>query len=279
MTGRVDLHTHSVISDGTCTPSELAELAKRNGLTAVALTDHDATDGTDEFIDECSRLGIEGIKGIEISTKFKRELHIVGLYVGGETFDETVLRLRDGRKDRNIKMLEKLRENGFEVYENDIVDKTVGATIDRVGRLHIAKALVKKGYVKTVDEAFDKLLSKGKPCHVSRFSLSPKEGISLIKNCGGIAIWAHPIYTADSYDELRDLALEFKGYGLDALECYYSRYTDDETAMCLRLAEETGLAISGGSDFHGDNKPDVELGKVNGGSVPYSVLEKLKTMI
>jgi hypothetical protein len=276
MTGKVDLHTHSTRSDGTLSPTELARLAKESGLSAIALTDHDSTEGVAEFTAECERLGIEGISGVEISTKYKRELHIVGLYAHGEEFVDTIARLKGSRAERNKKMLEKLCELGYDINESDITDPKNNAVMDSVGRLHMANALVKKGYVKDINEAFDKLLSKGKPAYISRFLLTPEESIQLIKRGGGVAIWAHPAQAADSEEEMLDVAQRLKSAGLDAMECLYSRYTAEDSAMCRRVAEKVGLLMSGGSDFHGANKPDVRLGVVQGGYVPYDILEKLK---
>lgn len=276
MKNKIDLHIHSIKSDGTYTPSQIAVLAKEKGLSAAALTDHDSMEGTEEFIEECEHLGIEGIPGVEMGAAFKGELHIVGLYVGGEEFRKTLQELRNGRKDRNLKMIKKLQEGGYDIVIDDIIDEEAGITLESSGRLHIAKSLVKKGYVKDVDEAFGTMLSKGKEFYVKRFALSPEECIKAIKNAGGAAVWAHPIYSAKTEEDITALALRLKEAGLDAMECLYSRYTDEDTMMCRRVAEKTGLLMSGGSDFHGENKPDVELGAVNGGYVPYEFLEKIK---
>lgn len=272
----IDLHTHSTKSDGTLTPAELAAYAAELGLSAVALTDHDTNAGCEEFLSECEKLGIEGIPGVEIGTKYKRELHIVGLYAHGEEYDAMLDKLKNGRAERNKKMVEKIREYGFDITEEDVTNDELGVTIETSGRLYMAEALIKKGYVKDRQEAFDKYLSKGKPCFVKRFGLTPEESIKLIKRNGGIAIWAHPIYAVCDEEELKTLAAELKGYGLDAMECYYSEYSDEQSEMCRRVAGEVGLKMSGGSDFHGANKPDVQLGRVNGGYVPYELLEKLK---
>lgn len=272
----IDLHTHSSKSDGTLTPRELARHASEIGLSAVALTDHDTMEGCAEFLEECEKLGIEGIPGVEIGTKYKRELHIVGLYPHGAEFEAMLLKLKNGRAERNVQMLEKMRENGFDVTEEDIVNDTLGVTMETTGRLYMAEALIKKGYVKSRREAFDKYLSKGKPCFVKRFGLTPEESIRLIKRGGGIAIWAHPVYAVDTAEELKSLAAELKGYGLDAMECFYSEYTPEQGEMCRKIAREAGINMSGGSDFHGANKPDVELGRVNGGHVPYELLEIMR---
>ena len=130
-----------------------------------------------------------------------------------------------------------------------------------------------------MNEAFDRMIGKDKPYYVSRFTLSPEECVELIKRSGGAAVWAHPVYAVSSGKEMRELAERLKAAGLDAMECLYSRYSEEETEMCKRVARDSGLLMSGGSDFHGANKPDVKLGCVGGGHVPYEILERLKDRI
>lgn len=278
MTSRVDLHTHSTASDGTYSPSELARLAKEKGLAAIALTDHDSDDGVREFMDECERLGIEGIPGIEISTDYEKQLHIVGLYNSGDEFNETVKRLKSAREERNIKMFEKIRECGFDITPEDILENGK-VTVEHAGRLHMANALVRKGYAADKNDAFDRFLMRGRPCYAEKFSLSPEESVKLIKRCGGISIWAHPALAMDNEADMLEMAERLKSAGLDAMECYYSTYTVEMSRMCKSAAQKTGLLMSGGSDFHGANKPDVRLGEVSEGVVPYEILEKLKQRI
>lgn len=278
MTSRVDLHTHSTASDGTYSPSELARLAKEKGLAAIALTDHDSDDGVREFMDECERLGIEGIPGIEISTDYEKQLHIVGLYNSGDEFNETVKRLKSAREERNIKMFEKIRECGFDITPEDILENGK-VTVEHAGRLHMANALVRKGYAADKNDAFDRFLMRGRPCYAEKFSLSPEESVKLIKRCGGISIWAHPALAMDNEADMLEMAERLKSAGLDAMECYYSTYTVEMSRMCKSVAQKTGLLMSGGSDFHGANKPDVRLGEVSEGVVPYEILEKLKQRI
>ncbi|MGN0164498.1 MAG: PHP domain-containing protein [Candidatus Ornithomonoglobus sp.] len=278
MTNRVDLHTHSTASDGTYSPSELARLAKEIGLSAIALTDHDSNDGISEFMEECGRLGIEGIPGIEISTDYEKQLHIVGLYNSGDEFDKTVKRLKNARAERNIKMFEKIRDYGFDITAEDILENGK-VTIEHAGRLHMANALVRKGYAADKNDAFDRFLMRGRPCYVEKFSLSPEESVKLIKRCGGIAIWAHPALAMDNEGDMLEMAEKLKAAGLDAMECCYSTYTEEMSRMCKAVAQKAELLMSGGSDFHGANKPDVKLGVVSEGFVPYEVLEQLKQRI
>ncbi len=277
MKNRVDLHTHSNKSDGTLTPRELARAAKAAGLAAIALTDHDTDDGIEEFMAECDRLGIEGIPGIEISTDFPRLLHIVGLYPHGEKYKSTVARLKDARLERNLKML-KLIQDKFGITPEEVLEGEA-SDAQSCGRLHMAKAIVKRGYAKSVDDAFDRYLKRGRPCYAEKFSLSPADSVRLIKDCGGIAVWAHPVSAVDTVDEMLEAAKKMKAAGLDAMECMYNNFTPEQSEMCRYAAEKVGLMQSGGSDFHGGNKPDVKLGAVSEGFVPYEILERLKTVI
>ncbi len=272
----IDLHAHSLCSDGTLTPSELARHAYDVGLSAIALTDHDNISGLPEFLAECEKLGIEGIPGIEISVEYKRQLHIVGLYADGGEFRKTVLRLGSARGERNIKMLDRIRSGGFDITEADLIPE--GATINTVGRMHMVKAFVKKGYAKTEAEAFEKYIGDDGEFFVKKFSLTPEDSIELIHRSGGIAIFAHPAQAADTEEELFGLSKRLKAAGIDGMECLYSRYTPAETEMCFKIARELDILPSGGSDFHGENKPDVRLGAVSGGDgyIPYEYLERLK---
>lgn len=278
MTDKIDLHAHSTASDGTLSPAEVARRAKQNGLRAVALTDHDTTDGVSEFLAECERIGIEGIAGVEISAQHDKTMHIVGLFIdeSNAMLNDKLAKLRGGREVRNRKMLELLRQHGFDITEEDITSQKDGATMANTGRAHIAKAMVNKGFVKTTSEAFEKYIKRGNSCYVKRLTYSPKESIDMIHAAGGIAILAHPILISEDYDTLLPIVQEMKEYGMDGMECYYNNYTREFSDLCLDICEKLDLLPSGGSDFHGANKPDIELGRVSTGCVPYSVLENIK---
>lgn len=275
MKRKIDLHTHSDKSDGTLSPAELARQAKAEGLCAVALTDHDTDSGVGEFIAECDRLGIEGIGGIEISTDFPRLLHIVGLYQHGDEYERIVAKLKNARLERNLKMMQRLQEE-FGITKEEILS---GTGAESCGRIHMANAIVKRGYAQSVGEAFERYLKRGRLCYVEKASPSPEEGVRLIKDCGGIAVWAHPVSAADTEAEMLEIARRMKTAGLDAMECLYNNFTPEQGAMCKRVAEKAGLLQSGGSDFHGANKPEVRLGEVSEGFVPYEILEKLKQVM
>ncbi len=274
----VDLHLHSTASDGTCTPAELARCAAEAGLSAAAITDHDTIAGAEEFLRECEKLGLEAAAGVEISAKFRTEMHILGLFVdyNNEEFIENLHELKNARALRNRQMLEKLSGDGFKITAEDITGQKKDGSLDNVGRAHIAAALVHKGYVSSVQEGFDKYLSKGCKYYVPRKTYPPKESIELIKKAGGVAVLAHPIFITKDPAELHSLLSELKSYGLAGVESYYSEYTEDYTKLCLRLCRELGLMPSGGSDFHGGNKPHIHIGEVCGGRVDYEVFTGLK---
>lgn len=275
---KIDLHTHSTASDGTFSPKKVAQMAKEAGLCAIALTDHDTIDGLDEFCGECRALGIEGIPGVEISAQFRKEMHIVGLFVdeSDAEFADKLERLRNAREIRNREVLRLLVKNGFDITEEDIISQKEGATLRNTGRAHIARAMVNKRYVKTVDEAFVSYLKKGNSCYAERITYSPEESIKIIKDAGGTAILAHPVYITEDYDELYKLLSGLKSFGLDGMECYYNCYTKEFSHMCEEICDKLTLLKSGGSDFHGANKPDIKIGAVSTGYVPDSVLAEIK---
>lgn len=278
MTDKIDLHTHSTASDGTLTPAALVKKAYDAGLTAVALTDHDTVDGLAEFHSACEKYGIEGISGVEISAQYHKEMHILGFFVD-ETDNELIQKLdelKNARETRNRKVLKLMQENGMDITEEDITSQKDGATLRNTGRAHLARAMVNKGYVKTIEEAFSKYLKKGNSCYVERITYSPEESIRMIKAAGGTAVLAHPVYITEEYNELYSLLEKLKGLGLDGAECYYNSYTEEFSEMCGEICDKLGLIKSGGSDFHGANKPDIDIGRVSTGYVPYSVLRKLK---
>ena len=276
---KIDLHTHSTASDGTLSPTELADMAKETGVTAAALTDHDTVDGVSEFLNACKERGIEGIAGVEMSAEYKKEMHIIGLFVDTDNaeFRDKLEALRGGREKRNREMLRLLEKNGFDITERDVISQKEGAALSNTGRAHIARAMVSKGYAKSTGDAFAKYLKKGKPCYVKRVTYTPEETIRIIKAAGGTAILAHPVYITGSGDKLFGLMSRLKEYGIDGMECYYNCYSEEFSRMCMDICAKLDLVPSGGSDFHGNNKPTVRLGAVSTGIVPYSVLDAIKT--
>jgi len=274
----IDLHAHTTASDGSCTPTELVRLAKSTGLRAVAVTDHDTVDGVHEAAGAGEAEGVEVVPGIEISVDYPQgEFHLLGYYVDfrNEAFRARIRYLQENRFNRNEVMLRKMREAGLEVSMEEVVEESGGG---QIGRPHMARALLKKGYVSSVQDAFDRYLADGKPLHVPKVKLDPAEAIDLVHQAGGVAVVAHPKYM--EYPTEQELAAELarlQGLGLDGLECYYSQHTEAETAQYLALARQFGFLVTGGSDFHGVSKPDVPLGVVyRGTGVEDEVLDRLK---
>lgn len=272
-----DLHTHSVFSDGSFTPTELIAEAQKTGLAAVALTDHNTMEGVEEFLRAAQGTEVEGIAGVEFSTDYQgKELHIVGLFIPPAYFENVktwVAGLRR-RKEESVQLLvERLGAAGYYVDYAALKGKTQGA----VNRAHIAVELVKNGYVSSVKEAFEKLLSPDGEFYTQPRNLNVFDTIAFIKSIGGVAVWAHPFLSVDE-----QMAREFLSvavhYGLDAMETEYASYNEETTGRAKRLAIEYGLLESGGSDFHGSIRPGVALGTGRGNlKIPYTFVEKLKT--
>ena len=273
----IDLHVHSTESDGTLTPEELVTEAKKAGLSAFALTDHDTCQGVDKAMPHAVSAGIELIPGIELSTDYHgKEVHIVGLYIDTEN-DELLSKTAEYRKcrsERNALMVEALRKEGLSITMEELVAENPDCVITRA---NIARFLYEHGQIKSVREAFDRYIGDHCKCYVGRLKVSSSDAVRLIKKAGGIAILAHPLLYGLSSTNLQKLIEELKEAGLDGLEAIYSTYTTGEEQQMKRLANKNGLLISGGSDFHGTNKPDIFLGKGRGHLyIPYSILEELK---
>ncbi|HSA62707.1 MAG TPA: PHP domain-containing protein [Nitrospiraceae bacterium] len=274
---RLDLHLHTTHSDGSFTPAEVIELAHKAGVTALAITDHDITTGIPEAIATGLQLGIEIIPGIEISSVFgDSELHILGYFLDWHDpkLSEQLSTLRESRHRRNPKIIERLQESGIDITYDEV--RALAGT-DSVGRPHIARVLMEKKVVGSAKEAFDRFLANGKPAYVSRDLPSPAEAIQWIKSAKGLAVLAHPTWVKTTEGTLTDLVRQLKAAGLDGVEVHYSTHTARQTREYLSLAKQLGLLITGGSDFHGITKPDIEVGIGKGTlHIPDSLLPKLK---
>ncbi len=275
--GFVDLHVHSRCSDGTLTPSGLVDHAIEKGLSAVALTDHDTVDGLDELMEYAKDKPIEVIPGIEYSTEYNgRDVHIVGLFIDykAPVFLEYLTRFKQSRTDRNYKLCANLRGAGIDITYEALLDAFPGAVITRA---HYAAFLLDRGYVKSRKEAFERYLGDNTPYFLHREKVTPEEVIEVTLKAGGIPILAHPTLYKLGHEQLDVLVRRLKDAGLMGLECYYSTYTPSEERQMRALAEKFNLLPSGGSDFHGANKPGLELavgyGKLY---VPDGVLAGLK---
>lgn len=276
---RVDLHTHSTASDGTFSPAAVVQMAADRGVTAIALTDHDCVDGVQEAVAAGHRLGVEVVPGIEMSAEYEPgTMHIVGLFVdpGAPSLKAKMERMQVARADRNPRIAEKLRDIGLDITYEEIVAASGGG---QVGRPHFAKVLIEKGYVRNMQDAFDRYLKKGAPAYCSRFRFSPEESIELIHEAGGVAVLAHPFTLGlDKTEQLRREITSLSEKGLDAVEVAYSAHSVADEARLRILVEELGLLESGGSDFHGTHKPGIEIGVGRGQlCIPPEVLESLRS--
>ncbi len=271
----IDLHVHSTASDGTFSPAEVTKLAYEAGLSAYALTDHDTVAGIDEA--QSTGLPIEVIPGIELSAGYKKgDIHILGLYINHNSngLRNVMVDVVNEREWRNGKMVENLAADGIDIT----IEKLQGKAEDGViTRAHFARFLLENNYVKDISEAFKKYLGEDTPYYVHRKYLSPEECIKLILEAGGYPVLAHPMQYKLPLPELKELIQRLKDAGLYGIEAIYSTYTNEEEALVRSFAHNYSLEISGGSDFHGTNKPDIQLGVGKGNlSIPYEVLKSFK---
>lgn len=283
----IDLHVHSTRSDGTYTPTELVEYAIEKGLTAFALTDHDTTDGLDEAISYANALRAEGkadvpevIPGIELSTNIEdTEVHVAGLFIDKENpeFQNYLKEFVASRNLRNVKMCAKLTEIGIPITAEELESAFPNCILTRA---HFASWLREHGYVSSNKEAFDRYLGKRCPCYVPREKITPQKAIALILTAGGIPVLAHPILYRLSDARLEALVATLKEAGLVGIEAIYSTYEPSEERQIRRLAKKYDLLLSGGSDFHGTNKPRIDLGIGLGRLyVPDELLENMKAYL
>ncbi len=272
----IDLHTHSLKSDGSMTPAEVVREAKRAGLAAIALSDHDTVDGIREAAAEGEKIGVEVIPAIEFSVQSKTETHILGYFIDIENPDllKTLKEVVDLRIERNYVTCQRLNELGFDITIEEV---RALAPNNFVGRAHFARVLMDKGYTKSVKEGFDLYMTSGKYAYCEKQRLTARNAVELIGKCGGISFLAHPHLTKLGDDELKEFLKELKGFGLSGLEGYYTDYTPEMQEKYQAMAKELGLLISGGTDFHAAMKPHISIGTGLGNmKIPYSVLEAMK---
>ena len=275
-----DFHAHSTFSDGTDTPAELVRQARKAGVRALALTDHDNTGGAASFLEACRHERITGIVGVEISVQVPAgTLHMLGFGVDPHhaALNEALSRVLDGRDWRNRRILERLNALGLALSWEEIA---VHAGEDVVGRPHFAAAMLARGHVSTRQQAFDDYLAKGAAAYVDRFRIEPLEGIRLILAAGGAPVLAHPFTWQPEISSLAAQLAVLKSGGLVGIEAYYPEHTPQMTVDYLRLAMRLDLLVTGGSDYHGSTRPEVKLGRGTGSlAVPESVLPPLLAAI
>lgn len=276
----IDLHTHSAYSDGTDTPAELVAMAEKQGLKALALTDHDTVAGVPELLAAAEKTSVEVVPGIELSADWEKgTMHVLGYFIDHThpALQEKIERLREGRDKRNVEILKKLNKLGYRLLWEDI-EKQAGRGV--VGRPHIAAALVERGRMKSKKAVFDLLLAKGRPGYVDRERYPAGECIDFIRQAGGVAVLAHPATIHLPDEQLRILIGELKECGLGGIETYYAEHRPENIRKFTKWAEELNLVCTGGTDFHGMNSPDLKLGRGFGKlRVPDEALEQLKAAI
>lgn len=257
---RIDLHLHTTHSDGSFSTGEVMAFAKQAGLTALAITDHDIVDGIPEATAIGKELGIEVVPGVEISSRLgESELHILGYFLNwtDALLAQRLSTLRDSRHLRNPKIVQRLNELGIPITYEEV--RALAGT-ESVGRPHIARLLMEKQVVTSAKEAFDRYLANGRPAFVDRELPEPAEAVRWIREAGGVPVLAHPTWVRTSAEGLRILVRELKAAGLGGLEVHYSSHTPSQTTEYLDLARQCDLLVTGGSDFHGVTKPDIEVG-------------------
>ncbi|WP_028588440.1 PHP domain-containing protein [Desulfocurvus vexinensis] len=274
----IDLHTHSTASDGTLTPAELVALARRSGLEALALTDHDTSAGLPEALAAGRREGVEVIAGCELSvTSPSGFMHLLGLFLPERParLEEGFVWLNERRASRNTRIVDKLRALGMDVTYERVLEIAGEGT---VGRPHLALAIMEAGAASSVQEAFDRYLGSTGRAYLPKDKFTPAKALEILRAEGATTILAHPYTLELDGPALRALLVELKDLGLDGIEAHYTEHTRSQTEAYLALAAELDLVVSGGSDFHGAVKPAIALGRGRGGlSVPYKVLEDIKT--
>lgn len=285
----IDLHSHTNKSDGTLTPTQIVDLATEKGITILAITDHDTIEGIQEAIDRARDINSDPsltakapriIPGIEFSTEWNgRDVHVVGLSIdhNNKEFVAKLDAFLDSREGRNRKMADKLKEVGIGISYDGLCKMFPDCVLTRA---HFAKYLYEYGYVKSTHEAFERYLGPDAPCYVPREKITPVQAVKMTLEAGGIPVLAHPMIYKFGDEKLRELITMMKEAGLVGIEAMYSTHSEEDEKYVRDLAADMGLLISGGSDFHGNNKPGIELGTGCGNlNIPDEVwfeLEKAK---
>ena len=264
----IDLHTHTQESDGTLTPAELIAEAASRGIEALSITDHDTLAGYEKATGLARDAGIDLVCGIELSTKVDgRTVHLLAYFLNqppAGSFPDWLREMQASRRERNVRMAEKLRTFGFDISIEEV--EQLGRSI--AGRPHFARIMLQKGYVRTIQQAFDDYLDESAKGYVDRYEPTMEEAIRRVRAAGGVTSLAHPIRVPD-----QSAIPAMKDIGLDAIEVYHSDHGHAETEWYRNLASQYGFAVTGGSDFHGAVKPGVEVGCAR---VPRSVLDQLR---
>ena len=273
----IDLHTHSRISDGSESPATVVELAKAAGCSALALTDHDRFDGLAEARKRADELDIELVPGVEISCHWNiGTMHMLVYFVDQRStpLAGTLVEMQMAREDRNKKIIALMNSNGIDITYEELAEEGGGSGL---GKPHFARLMVKRGIVSNLQEAFDKYLEKGKEYYVHKITNSPEEMIDLALASGGVPVLAHPYSVSADEKMVPEYIEKWVDAGLAGIEAYYGRYVPAQRRKLIDLAHSLGIIATGGSDFHGEYKPDLSVGVGRGDLlVPYEVLSAIK---
>ena len=256
----IDLHAHSSASDGSLSPEELIDYAIQKKIKVLALCDHDTTDGLNRFISYGADKEIQTIPGLEISATWEKgNCHITGLNIRDdyEPLETVLQKIRDSRDNRNVHIIEKLNSFGIDITTDEVENLAGG---DVIARPHIARVMLNKGHVSSVQEAFDTYLAKDAPAYVDRYRLDPEDAVRLLLEARSLPVLAHPSQLQLSVEELDSFVEKLKCIGLAGMEIYTPYTSDEELPQYINIAEKYNLLITGGSDFHGESKPDHFLG-------------------
>ena len=266
----IDLHIHTIYSDGTCTPEEVVCQAKKLNLVAISITDHDSVAGLEEAMTAGEKAGVEVIPGVELSTDVgEDEIHLLAYYLDhkDKTFLSHLKEFQSTRVKRNRELLKRLEELGMPISYGELKE-IAGRGV--ISRLHIARLMVKKDYVPSIGAAFDKWIGSGKPAHVKRMKISPSQIIRIVLRAGGVPIFAHPYLSGRD-----DLIPALVKAGLAGIEVYHNTHSSKTREHYKEIAHEYHLLITGGSDCHGKAKDKILMGRTK---VPTSLLKNLKAV-
>ncbi|HWB52809.1 MAG TPA: PHP domain-containing protein [Tepidisphaeraceae bacterium] len=277
MSNFVDLHCHSTASDGTLTPTQVVQLAKDSGLSAMSLTDHDTVAGNMEAQAAAKKLGIDFVTGIEISAEFPHPgtLHMLGYRVdpNNPALKNLTEQLLAGRDNRNPQIVAKLNEMNVAVTMEEWQAEAKGAVL---GRPQLAAILLRKGYVSSIKQAFDKYIGQGAPAYFDKERLTPRQAIERIRESGGLPILAHPVQLRLENDaQIERQVKDLLDFGLAGIEVIHSDHDAATIEKLIRLADKYKLLKTGGSDFHGSNKKDIQLGMARGRRIPREFFDAL----
>jgi len=279
---RIDLHIHSTASDGSLTPLEILDQARDLNIGAIAITDHDTIEGSKEALRIGVPPSVKFLTGVEISANppssfpLSGSFHILGycIKLDDPVLNRTLDELQKARKNRNPQIIQRLNNLGIDISLNDVANE---AGTGQLGRPHIARCMVEKGFAGSINEAFDRYLGKGKPAYVDKYRVDCSKAIEIISGAGGIPVMAHPfLVKTETENILEELVRHLKSKGLKGIEVYYPEHTPDYIAFYAELAKRHGLLMTGGTDFHGSLKPEIKMGSGKGQLfIPYDLYERI----